>query len=605
MADGSSRGEKSGFGAFLQALVSPLITVGIALVVTLLTLVWDRTTPARFVENLTYDIRMALSGPTPRYDVVVVKMDDPSMEVMQQQSACHCFAPADKAWIGDLVATLAAKGAKAVALDILFSSFRSDEEYTAFADKVKDLRMPIIAAVDPELTPDVDYKTVPNLRYVSPASLVTQDDDVVRVYDPRPQGLGSIAGELARVLGVEPPRKPFIMRYRHVLPRTQKENRGAIVPSFPAAEVRDLPDTFFKNKIVLIGRVTRFEEGKSGILEDMHTTPLRFFTAGHEDGTPGVEVHAHALDQMRSGDQVIVPSLLWAAISVFVAALGGAWLGRSTFRWWIATGIVLGTLLVGMIVAYAAFARFGVMVGLLAPLTAFALCFFIQSRLAASQLQEERRLYSTALERYLAPQVIQRIESGEPMTIGAERREITVMVSDIENFSVLVGNSSPEELAMIMNGYFDGLYEVLWKHEAMLDKLTGDGVIVLFGAPFEYPDHADRAIACARDIVAFSEVYRHDVETRFGHKLGRTRIGLHSGECLVGNFGGEKRFNYTAYGQVVVIAARLEAANKEKDTHILMSDSTLKLAKNPGEIRDLGPVNLKGVVQAISAYTPV
>jgi adenylate cyclase len=228
------------------------------------------------------------------------------------------------------------------------------------------------------------------------------------------------------------------------------------------------------------------------------------------------------------------------------------------------------------------------------------------SRLAATQLQDERKLYSTALERYLAPQVIKRIEDGsEPVQIGAVMREITVLVTDLEDSSTLVATTPTLEFAAIINGYFDGLYEVLWKHEAMLDKLTGDGVIALFGAPIKHADHADRAIACARDMQVFSARYIEEVNQRYGIKLGRTRVGLHSGEGLVGNFGGEKRFNYTAYGQVVVIAARLEAANKEFDTTVLFSQATLERAKAAGEVRELGQVNLKGVPQPIPVYTPV
>ena len=595
---------KSGLAKFMAALVSPLITIAIAIAVTLVTLAWDFTTPAKFIENLTYDMRMSLMAPAPRDDIVIVKMDDASMFAMQDQSACHCLSPVDKVWLGDIVADLSAKGAKAIALDILFSAWRTPEEYAAFVEKTKDLKTPIIAAVDPALTPGVDYPVAPNLRFANPNALVAREDDVVRVYDPHPNGMNSIAAELAAAEGVTPPRDDFIMRYRRGL-ETTGENRGALAPSFPAALVKDLPAGIFAGKTVLIGRITRFPEGESGILEDMHTTPLRF-VSGHYDGTPGVEVHAHALSQILDGDRVYRPSLLWLAITVFAAALGGAALGRSSFRWWTATLIVLGALVLAVVGSFLALSYFNLMVSMLAPLTAFALCFFIQSRLAATQLQDERKLYSTALERYLAPQVIKRIEDGsEPVRIGADMRQITVMVTDLEDSSTLVATTPMQEFALIINGYFDGIYEVLWKHEAMLDKLTGDGVIVLFGAPIEYADHADRAIACARDMQVFSEQYRAEVMSRYGVKFGRTRVGLHSGEGLVGNFGGEKRFNYTAYGQVVVIAARLEAANKEYDTTVLFSEATLQRATAAGEVRALGEVSLKGVPQPIPVYTVV
>jgi adenylate cyclase len=154
----------------------------------------------------------------------------------------------------------------------------------------------------------------------------------------------------------------------------------------------------------------------------------------------------------------------------------------------------------------------------------------------------------------------------------------------------------------VINGYFDGLIEILWKHEAMIDKMTGDGLIVLFGAPVAFPDHADRAIACVREIDVFAEKYRQEMLEKHGI-FGHTRMGLDSGRGLVGNFGGERRFNYTAYGEVVVIAARLEAANKTFRTRILLSAETLRLAPNIGETRAVGEIALKGVPQPIAAYT--
>ena len=137
----------------------------------------------------------------------------------------------------------------------------------------------------------------------------------------------------------------------------------------------------------------------------------------------------------------------------------------------------------------------------------------------------------------------------------------------------------------------------------MLDKLTGDGVIVLFGAPIESDDHADRAIACARDMRDYAEAYREKVFKDFGIRMGRTRVGIHTGEALVGNFGGEKRFNYTAYGQTVVIAARLEAANKEFDTSILVSEATRERARDRTRLREVGRLQLKGVPEPVPAYT--
>jgi adenylate cyclase len=244
------------------------------------------------------------------------------------------------------------------------------------------------------------------------------------------------------------------------------------------------------------------------------------------------------------------------------------------------------------------------MVGLTAPTLSFALAYFITGRITTTQLRADRALYAGTLERYLAPQVIERIvEGGEPVEIGASAREITVLASDIADFSVLVGATEPALFSRLINGYFDGVIDILWRYEAMLDKLTGDGLIAIFGAPVEQPDHARRALDCALAIDQFSEAYRTAVASEHAISFGQTRIGIHTGPALVGNFGGERRFNYTAYGETVVIAARLEAANKSSGTRILASRETINRAGDYPKTRLIGDIELKGVAGAVGAFT--
>ena len=311
----------------------------------------------------------------------------------------------------------------------------------------------------------------------------------------------------------------------------------------------------------------------------------------------------HALAQMVDGDSVRMPAWWLVAAIVLVSAVGGALLGRSTQKWWVSVAIVLATILVGSVGAFALYAYAAFMAPMTAPTLSFAFGFFILSRLSAAELQNQRAFYSSTLARYLAPQVIDRMVGGqEQVKIGAEEREITVMISDLENFSTLVASLPLETFEGVINEYFDGVIDILWKHEAMIDKMTGDGIIAIFGAPVPTTDHADRAIACAREIDAFGLDIRGRMIER-GIKFGYTRMGMSSGIGLVGNFGGERRFNYTAYGEVVVIAARLEAANKTFGTRILFSGETLRLAKQEVPIRPVGEIDLKGVPLPIPAYT--
>ena len=594
------RARLGGRAKLLDAAVLGVISAAVAAAALALGL----TTPMRFVENLTYDLRMSLGAPPDATPMVIVKLDDAAISAMVAHSPCRCLAPIDKVWLADVIASLSAKGVRAIGVDVLLDTWKDKAEFAAFEERTTKLPTPIVAVVDPGMKPGVDYPVASKLRYADARSLVSSDyDDIIRRYDPEPGRLPALATAIAYAVGAKPPLPPFQIRYRKPDPALTAENLGAIGPSYSAAFIPLLPAELLRGRIALIGAVTRSAHADSdSIKEDMHMTPLRFLP-GNFAGTPGVEVHANALSQMLAGDHIVRPGWIGAALLAFLAALGGGLIGRATLSWWLSTGVIVVGIAVYLLVSFGLYAGLAVMIPVAAPAIAFALGFFLLSRLAAARLAGERAFYSSTLERYLSPQVIDRIVDGtEPLRIGADEREITVLVSDLESFSTLVADTEINRFSVIINAYFDGLIDILWKHEALVDKMTGDGVIALFGAPVLQPDHADRALACARDIATYSQAYSARMEAE-GVKFGRTRVGLNSGVGLVGNFGGERRFNYTAYGQVVVIAARLEAANKEFDTTTLFSHDTFVLAREVDDVRPVGETRLKGVAQPVPAYT--
>ncbi|MBS0331456.1 MAG: CHASE2 domain-containing protein, partial [Proteobacteria bacterium] len=470
-----------------------LVVAGVALAAAVVALALNATTPFRYVENQTYDLRVEMTAPPAQRDFVIVKMDDAADKAMSDASACHCLAPINKAWLGDLLAALDQKGAKVIAVDYLLDTWGSPEEFQDFSRRIAGTHTPIVVGADPALKPGVDYPVDPKLRYADSRALVHLDyDNIIRHYDPQPGRMRSLSAEVVAALGRVPPTKPFAIRYRAPYPGLTAENAGAIAPSYSAAYAPVLPDSFFKGKIVFIGAVARSAHADADSLpEDMHATPLRFLKGhpagtpgGHEAGTPGVEIHVHALSQMLAGDRIKTPAPLVVGLIVFVAALGGAALGRGAVRWWAAIGIVLAGLAVSALTALLVFYAFAFVMPMTAPVVSFAVAFFVMSRLAAAELQTQRAFYSSTLERYLAPQVIDNIVEGkEAVKIGAEAREITVMISDLENFSNLVATLPLDTFQVVINGYLDGILEILWNHGAMIDKMTGDGVIVMFGAP--------------------------------------------------------------------------------------------------------------------------
>ena len=595
---------KSRLGGAGAGVVEASVVVGIAVLAAGLAFLLSLTTPVRFAETLTQDLRMTLAAPPNGTPMIIIKMDDAAIGAMRQASPCHCLSPVDKNWLAGVIGALDKKGARAIALDYLIDTWNTPQELATFTAMARGLRAPLIAVVDPAMKAGIDYPVVPGVHYADARALVSDDyDGVVRRYDPRPGKLPALASAVAAVIGGTAPRGPFLIRYRRPDPTVSAENAGVLARSFSAAYVAALPDAWIKDRVVFIGRTTRSSGADSDTpKEDMHMTPLRFLP-GNYAGTPGVEVHAHAFSQMMQGDRLATLGP-WATAAVLIlAALAGALLGRATLSWWLSGGLILAALAAAAAASLAAFQMLGLIAPMSGPSLGFVMGFFVLSRLSAVKLQSERAFYSSTLERYLSPSVINRIVDGsEPLRLGADEREITVLISDLENFSTLVADTPLEDFSKVMNDYFGELTEILWKHEALIDKMTGDGIIAIFGAPISQPDHADRALACARDIDAFAEAFRQR-SAAAGLKVGRTRLGLNSGLGLVGNFGGARRFNYTAYGQVVVIAARLEAANKAFNTRILFSADTWAQAKNASDARPVGEIQLKGVDQPIAAYT--
>ena len=181
---------------------------------------------------------------------------------------------------------------------------------------------------------------------------------------------------------------------------------------------------------------------------------------------------------------------------------------------------------------------------------------------AASLPPNARTRRSRATSRRTSPKGWRRIET---IDLGGQRREIATLFTDITGFTTLVETLDPEVLEPLLNDYLAGMTEVVFAHDGTVAKIVGDALHVLFGAPGEQPDHATRAVMCSLALDAFAREFRQAWNER-GVALGATRIGVHAGPAIVGNFGGSRFFEYTAYGDTINVAARLESVNKQLGT---------------------------------------
>jgi len=209
-----------------------------------------------------------------------------------------------------------------------------------------------------------------------------------------------------------------------------------------------------------------------------------------------------------------------------------------------------------------------------------------------------------ALSRYFSPNLAERLASdADGISLAGQRRDVAALFTDIEGFTVLAETIDPATLSELLNGYLAGMSAIVFAHEGTIAKINGDALYVLFGAPGDQPDHAARAVACALELDTFAQSCRAIWRDK-GVALGVTRIGVNAGPAIVGNFGGGRFFDYTAYGDAINIAARLEAANKELGTRICVSDNVARQTPD-FHGRPIGDLLLRGRTEPLRAYEPL
>ena len=224
-----------------------------------------------------------------------------------------------------------------------------------------------------------------------------------------------------------------------------------------------------------------------------------------------------------------------------------------------------------------------------------------------AQLTEEREAAQrneAMLRRYFSPGVAEAMAADpDAVLLKGQRRVVTQMFTDLADFLPLVDSTAPDEVIDVLNVYLDKMTGIIFEHNGTLMKIIGDALHAMFGAPEEDPDHAQKAVACAMALDEFATAYKAEVNAR-GIPLGDTRIGINTGEAVIGNFGGKRFLDYRAYGTSVNMAARLETANKKLGTRICVSGNTVDMID--GFIgRPVGNLLLKGSTEPMKAFEPL
>ena len=320
---------------------------------------------------------------------------------------------------------------------------------------------------------------------------------------------------------------------------------------------------------------------------------------------PGVEIHAQAIEQILQGTYLTRPDWANGAEILFIVTVSGALIlliARLGALW----SAVVGVTAAGgaCIASWYAFADAKLLFDPLSPVVTTVAVYLMCSVLRHMQTEQQQRWIRDAFSSYMSPNLVEHlIENPGQLRLGGERRECTFLFTDLADFTSLVEQSDPEVIVSLLNEYLDGMVKIAFQHDGTLDKIVGDAVTIIFSAPVVQPDHAARGVACALAMDSFAQAYA-EAKRKEGIGLGKTRIGVNSGPVIIGNFGGDTVFDYTAHGDAINTAARMESVNKHLGTRVCISGFTV--AGCPDFIgRPVGTLVLKGKTKGIEAFEPL
>lgn len=318
--------------------------------------------------------------------------------------------------------------------------------------------------------------------------------------------------------------------------------------------------------------------------------------------SPSVQLQADAVAAMLRGQVLVRPvALAWAetaaaALLAALALLTGLLL-RPRRAAALAAVAVLGWIALAVLARWA-----GLVLDPAGPLLVAMSAYAAASVAAFAATEARARALRARFEQRLAPAVVRRIATApELLRLGGETREITALFTDIEGFTAMTERAAPEDLVALLDAYLDALTRIVVAHGGMVEKIVGDALHVVFNAPLDLPDHPRAALDCARALLAEAEAQRAaPLGARLG--LGRTRIGIETGPAVVGDVGGAGRLDYTAHGNVMNTAARLEAANKELGSAICIGPVAAGRIGREG-LKPLGTLAVRGRAAPLAVYT--
>jgi adenylate cyclase len=364
--------------------------------------------------------------------------------------------------------------------------------------------------------------------------------------------------------------------------------------TFPQFSISDilsgkLPRGTFTGKIVLVGA------SATGIY-DIRSTPV-------SPVYPGVEIHATVIDNILTQNFLTKPK--WSkSFDLLAIIIMGVLLSIALPRMSAFKGLLFAAALfsVHIVISRELFAYAGVWLNVVYPLLALSTTYTVLTVYEYITEEKEKRMVKDMFQHYVSPKLVDElIKNPAMLKLGGEKRIITVFFSDIEGFTGISEQMSPEDLVALLNEYLTAMTDIILKYDGMVDKYEGDAIMAVWGVPIYFGDHAKKACFAAL------EMQKKLVELRAkwlleGKPALHVRMGINTGEMIAGNMGSRDRMDYTVTGDSVNVASRLEGANKIYRTYMMISESTLEEAKDYVTVRELDSIRVQGRLKPTKVY---
>ena len=548
-------------------------------------------------------LTVATSPNESRFPITIIGIDEDSMAQVGRQW------PWPRETYGRLLDVLREGGAMVVAIDVVLSEpdARGPAQDEALAQAIRRSGNVVLAAQQMYLESGhsrqwLRVDPLPVFRQAgAQAGFIGVEFDPDLVIRRMPRGDDAFWRQIARALKAridglqyQDPGPDALIRYAGPFKTFQ------YVPFYVALDPALLPPGLFKDQVVIVCRHLRASPDAGAAQADLFVTP---FTASTGLFTPGGEIHAHILETALRGDAIQPLGFAWHALLVLAACALGAWGMR---RWRPGRSGVVAVAIIAPILAvdWALFRYLNAWLPAGAAVAAVATIYLAYGGagfvLEARRRAELRRAFSL----YVSPEVVDHVMAHpERLSLGGERRDVTMMFTDLAGFTTITEQHGAEQVTKILNMHFSRGTAVVKRHKGTVNRFIGDAIMAMWGAPIDDPRQALHAVQAAVEMQ--EEMARLRVELgQQGLPPIWMRIGVHSCNAIIGNLGSSDRFDYTAIGDGVNLAARMEGVNKLYGTGILLSGETARALEGAVPVRVVDRVIVKGKSEPVELYTP-